>query len=73
MFATEAQLRRLTGRTRYSAQIRWLQRKGYKFDVNGLGQPIVASAEINRKLVGGSARQERTAEPRWENMHESAA
>lgn len=70
MFLTEADIHRLTGKKRPSAQARWLKRKGYRFTVNGLGEPIVAVAEANRKLVGGAVRKE---EPNWGAMHGPAA
>jgi hypothetical protein len=68
MFLSDEDICRLTGRKRHSAQIRWLRDHGYRFDVNGLKQPIVTAAEVARKLVGGTA-QPRTQEPRWEQMH----
>jgi hypothetical protein len=46
---------KLTGYVRVSAQIRWLRHNGWKFTVNGLGDPIVAVAEFNRHMVGGRA------------------
>lgn len=67
MFMSIEEIERLTGKKRPSAQIRWLTGKGYKFDVNGLNQPIVAVAELNRKLVGGTAVRQ-PHEPNWEAM-----
>lgn len=63
MFLTPKEIVRLTGKKRHSAQIRWLREKGYKIDVNGLGEPILAIAEYNRKAVGGSF--VRHEEPNW--------
>ena len=57
---------RLTGWKRPSLQIQWLRQHGYKIDVNGLGQPIVAIAEANRKLVGGPV--SRQQEPNWDAL-----
>jgi Domain of unknown function (DUF4224) len=67
MFLSSEEIVRLTGWKRPGLQIRWLREHGYKIDVNGLGQPIVAVAEANRKLVGGSAAV-RQQEPNWEAM-----
>jgi len=67
MFLSENEIQRLTGKKRPSAQIAWLRAKGYKMSVNGLGEPVVAIAEANRKLVGGSAA--RIQEPNWDAMH----
>lgn len=66
MFLTEEEIQRLTGKKRPSAQITWLKTKGYRFSVNGLNQPVVAVAEANRKLVGGTAARQQ--EPNWEAM-----
>lgn len=66
MFLTSNEIERLTGMKRCAAQIRWLKDHGYRFTVNGLNQPIVAVAEANRKLVGGSAARQQ--EPNWDAM-----
>lgn len=59
MFLTPADLERLTGYRRPSAQARWLRRHGYRVTINGLGEPVVTVAEMNRHLTGGrAARQE---------------
>lgn len=65
----QADLKALTGYVRVTAQIRWLARHGWRFEVNGIGEPIVALAEFNRHLVGGRAA--RTQEPNWEAMNET--
>jgi hypothetical protein len=56
MFLSPQQLLNLTGRRRASAQIRWLRQSGYRFAVNALGHPVVAEAEVRRKLVGAPQR-----------------
>jgi hypothetical protein len=71
MFLTHAEIERLTGKKRHKAQILWLREHGYKVEPNGLGEPIVAIAEYNRKAVGGARRQEQ--EPNWSEMHGSAS
>lgn len=53
MFLTTQELERLTGRIQGAAQIRWLRREGYRLTVDANGYPVVAIAEINRKMVGG--------------------
>jgi Domain of unknown function (DUF4224) len=55
MILPQSNLKELTGYVRSSAQARWLRRHGWRFTVNALGEPIVAMAEFNRKMVGGSA------------------
>jgi hypothetical protein len=67
MFLSVEEIQRLTGKVRPSAQIVWLKAHGYRFTVNGLNQPIVAVAESNRKLVGGSAARQQ--EPNWDAMN----
>lgn len=71
MFLTPTEVQRLTGKKRPSAQARWLRSRGYKIDVNGLGEPIVAVAEANRKLVGGT--YTRNEEPNWGALHGPAS
>jgi len=67
MYLSVEDIVRLTGKKRPTAQITWLKTNGYKFNVNGLNQPVVAVAEAMRKGVGGSAaRQE---EPRWDALN----
>lgn len=53
-------IQQLTGYSRASAQVRWLKDHGWRFTVNGLGDPVVAEAEFNRHLVGkfAASRQE---------------
>ena len=53
LIVPQAQIKRLTGYVRASAQVRWLKQHGWKFAVNALGDPIVSAAEFNRHLVGG--------------------
>jgi len=66
MFLSPEEIVRLTGWKRPAQQIGWLRDHGYKFDVNGLNRPVVAIAEANRKLLGGTkARQQ---EPNWDAM-----
>lgn len=70
MFLTADEIRTLTGRQRPSAQVRWLRQHGYRLTVNALGAPVVAIAEANRKLVGGTKQAQ---EPNWEAMNGKAS
>lgn len=63
MFLTPEEIVRLTGKKRNSAQCRWLLSKGYKIEVNGLGEPILAVEEYKRKNVGSSVTRKK--EPNW--------
>lgn len=67
MFLSKQEIERLTGKKRYSAQLRWLRDHGYKVVENGLGEPIVSVAEATRKTTGGSAAS-REEGPRWEAL-----
>jgi hypothetical protein len=62
MLMPQSEIEALTGYARSSAQVRWLQRHGWRFSVNALGQPKVAVAEFNKRMVGGRAA---TQEPNW--------
>jgi Domain of unknown function (DUF4224) len=55
MFLTAKDIAKLTGYVRSSAQVRWLRRNGWRFTVNALREPVVAIAELHRKLVSGIA------------------
>lgn len=62
MIIAASDLQQLTGYQRPSAQVRWLQRHGWRFTVNALGRPVVALAEFNRRMVGGKVSVQ---EPNW--------
>jgi hypothetical protein len=67
MICPVSTIRTLTGYVRSSAQVNWLRRHGWRFTVNGLGEPIVALAEFNRHLVGGRAANNQ--EPNFEDIN----
>ena len=54
MFLTDTDLERLTGRRQPRAQRRWLSEHAWRFTTNRLGHPVVALAEFQRKMVGGT-------------------
>lgn len=54
MFLTDAQLARLTGLTRPSAQARWLEANEWRFTIAADGSVVVHELEAQRKLCGGS-------------------
>ncbi|HEV7607053.1 MAG TPA: DUF4224 domain-containing protein [Steroidobacteraceae bacterium] len=68
MFLNRDELKALTGYVRVSAQIRWLTEQGFRFTVNGLGRPVVAVAEVDRRLVGGPPAKR--AEPNFSALYE---
>lgn len=46
MFLTDAQLKKLTGRTQAAAQCRWLKRNGIRHFRNRLGKVVVTQAAL---------------------------
>ncbi|HEY3679018.1 MAG TPA: DUF4224 domain-containing protein [Bradyrhizobium sp.] len=67
MILPRSEVKALTGYVRASAQVRWLRRHGWRFIVNGLGEPVVAQAEFNRHMVGGKAAQNQ--QPNFEEIN----
>ena len=53
MFLTPAELADLTGRTRPSAQIRWLSRAGMRYAIGADGGIKVLRAEVEQYLLSG--------------------
>lgn len=52
MFLDPTDLRQLTGYVQASAQRRWLLSRGYPFEVNALGQPVVLLSALEERLSG---------------------
>ena len=52
MFLSDEDVQRLTGRTRPSAQCRWLLANGYPHEINGLGKPLLLRSVIEQRLGG---------------------
>ena len=69
MFLNATDRECLTGYKRPSAQVRWLRRNGWKFTVNALGEPVIAVAEFNRRMVGGRVTGQ---EPDWGSLNGTA-
>jgi hypothetical protein len=70
LFLSASDVATLTGYQRHSAQVRWLQRHGWRFTVNALGKPVIAVAEFNRRMVGGKSSSQ---EPNWDALNGSSA
>lgn len=62
-FLKDSEVERLTGLKRPSAQIRWLRERGWPHEVNATNRPIIARAEMERRLTGLARR--RIPEPNW--------
>jgi hypothetical protein len=65
MFLTSDELVALTGFKRRTAQARWLAHNGWRFTVNGLGEPVVAIAEMSRRMVSGASAAGARKEPNY--------
>ena len=70
LFVDRDNLKVLTGYTFHSAQARWLRKNGWRYTVNALGHPLVAMAELNRRLVGGTVSTE--FQPNWDDWNGKA-
>jgi hypothetical protein len=64
---SDADIVTLTGYIRASAQVRWLRKHGWRFSINALGHPVIATDEFSRKMVGESAAQQQ--EPNWGKLN----
>ncbi len=60
MFLTPADLIRLTGRRQRAGQKKVLAAKGYAFDEDGMGWPLVLVGAVERRLLGAPQPAERT-------------
>ena len=69
IFLSDLEVQQLTGRHRPTAQCHWLQKHGWKHDINAIGRPVVAIAEAERKLVGKPFNQPSGKEPNWEVLN----
>ena len=49
MFLTKPDLIELTGYRSSAAQIRWLTRNGYRFDIRSDGRPVVLRQQIQER------------------------
>lgn len=63
MFLAREDVELLTGQKRPSAQIRWLSARGYQFEINAKGHPVVLRSAVESKL---GVAERRRIEPRLE-------
>jgi Domain of unknown function (DUF4224) len=63
MFLSAADLRRLTGRVRYSAQRRALDQLGIHYTKAATGEPLVRPADLD-----GSGTKARNSGPKWDRI-----
>ena len=62
MFLTRADVQRLTGRSRFAAQRRALDRLGYRYTIAATGEPLVRAEALD----SSSAKPARG--PRWDRL-----
>ncbi len=63
MFLSHDELERLTGHVRPSAQARWLNERGWRYDLNAKGEVVVHELEAQRKLCSSGSKERRRTEP----------
>lgn len=56
---SRGELLELTDRRQAAAQIRWLQNRGYKYEIGASGHPKVLRAERDRHMLSAPGRQKR--------------
>lgn len=61
-FLRPDEIETLTGKTQKAAQVRWLQTKGYYFEVNGRGEILVTREYVNARFAGVT---KNTVQPNW--------
>jgi hypothetical protein len=60
MFLTDTELIELTGWRRVFDQCRWLKAHGWKFEISGIGRPVVMRRHAEQKMLDGA-----DAKPEW--------
>jgi hypothetical protein len=61
VFLTPEELEQLTGLKQAKSQIKWLQRKGYVYEISATGVPVVSVRHVEAKLTGNAGNDE----PNW--------
>jgi hypothetical protein len=64
MFLSAGDLERLTGRSRFAAQRRALDRLGIRYTVAATGEPLVRVVDLD-----GGSKAARNRGPRWERLN----
>lgn len=58
IFLSADELYRLTALKRPSAQVRWLTARGWRFELDAWGRPVVLCAEAERRMLSGPVKRE---------------
>ncbi len=63
---SQDEIRKVTGYRRLSAQRRWLDKNGWVYTVNGLGEVVIARSQMEMKLnLASNQLREESDEPDW--------
>jgi hypothetical protein len=62
---TAEELQQITGRIRYSAQLRWLRANGFVYLRRADGMPLVARSHFEAMMSGLSNQKPARTEPNW--------
>lgn len=65
MILSTDELRKLTGRVRYSAQLRWLRANGFAALQDADGRPLVLRSTIEARMGDASPARTRNISPNW--------
>ncbi len=68
MFLTRDDIICLTGRKRLKCQLQWLRERGFKFEVNCAGVPVVLRSVVQARL-GEKPEPRRVPQPRFERLN----
>lgn len=67
MFLTEDEVQELTGLVYYKSQVKWLARKGYKFEISASGAPKILRGFVEDILGGKRLERQTKFEPNLSN------
>lgn len=68
VFLSTADLQRLTGKKRFTAQAKALEGLGIRYQLSGKGEPLVRIDQLD-----GTPKVARNQGPRWDRLNEASA
>jgi hypothetical protein len=72
MFLNPEEIKQLTGKTRYPAQVRELKRQHIIFGVRGDGSPVVLEEHIKNTFDEKTKTANKEGEPNWDAICQSS-
>ncbi len=69
MFLSSEEIINLTGRTRPTAQIRWLRANGFETLQRADGLPLVLRSAIENRMSYTLRRQQKESQPNWSTLN----